>query len=39
MTVNSADVEERGLKVNFKIASLDSVNSAWAVKDLACQDL
>ena len=40
-TVNSADVEERGMKVNFKIASLDSkndhviaVNSAWAVKDL-----
>ena len=40
-TVNSADVEERGMKVNFKIASLDSqndhviaVNPAWAVKDL-----
>ena len=40
-TVNSADVEERGMKVNFKIASLDNkndhviaVNSAWAVKDL-----
>jgi len=50
-TVNSADVEEKGMKVNFKIASLDSqndhitaVNSAWAVKDLtltekACQTL
>lgn len=40
-TVNSADVEEKGMKVKFKIASLDSqsdhviaVNSAWAVKDL-----
>lgn len=40
-TVNSVVVEERGMKVNFKIASLDSknyhviaVNSAWAVKDL-----
>ncbi|XP_068674398.1 uncharacterized protein [Montipora foliosa] len=40
-TVNSADVEERGMKVNFKIASLDSqndhviaVNPVWAVKDL-----
>ena len=39
--MNSADVEERGMKVNFKIASLDNkndhviaVNSAWAVKDL-----
>lgn len=39
--MNSADVEEKGMKVKFKIASLDSqsdhviaVNSAWAVKDL-----
>ena len=39
-TVNNADVEE-GVKVNFKIAPVDSqndrvliVNSAWAVKDL-----
>ena len=39
-TVNNADVEE-GVKVDFKIASVDSqnecvidVNSAWAVKDL-----
>ena len=39
-TVNNADVEE-GMKVNFKIAPVDSqndhvlnVNSAWAVKDL-----
>ena len=38
-TVNNADVE--GVKVNFKIAPVDSqndcvlnVNSAWAVKDL-----
>ena len=38
--VNNADVEE-GVKVDFKIASVDSqndcvidVNSAWAVKDL-----
>ena len=40
-TVSSADVEQRGMKVNFKIASLDTkndhviaVNSTWAVKDL-----
>lgn len=40
-TVNNADAEEEGMKVNFKIAPVDSqnnhvlnVNSAWAVKDL-----
>jgi len=40
-TVNSVDIEERGMKDNFKIASLDTqnehviaVNPAWAVKDL-----
>ena len=40
-TVSNADVEEEGMKVNFKIAPVDSqndhvlnVNSAWAVKDL-----
>jgi len=40
-TVNSADAEEKGMKVNFKIASLDAQNEhgiavdpAWAVKDL-----
>lgn len=41
-TVNNADVEEEGMKVDFKIASLDNqsdnhvitINSAWAVKDL-----
>ena len=40
-TVNGSDLEEKGMEVNFKFASLDSkndhvigVNSAWAVKDL-----
>ena len=40
-TVNNVDVEEKGMKVNFKIASLDTQNEhiiavdpAWAVKDL-----
>ena len=39
-TVNSSDVEEKEVKVNFKILSLYSkndhviaVNSAWSVKD------
>lgn len=40
-TVNNADAEEEGLRVDFQIASVDSgndhlidVKSAWAVKDL-----
>jgi len=40
-TVNSADVEQKGMKVNFKAASLDAQNEhgiavdpSWAVKDL-----
>ena len=40
-TVNNADTEEEGLRVDFQIASVDSENdhlidvkSAWAVKDL-----
>jgi len=41
-TVNSADIEEKGMKANFKIASLNTqnehvitVNPAWAVKELS----
>lgn len=40
MIVNSVDVEERGMKVNFKIVLLDNkndyvivVNFVWVVKD------
>ena len=37
-TVNSADVEEMGLKVNFKIASLDSKNVEQYLKKCFCRD-